>query len=505
MRMFSVAMLMAHSLPLGWALLSLLVFEAWGYAAWVQTLEGDSWGGAVCVGLLFMPTLVPFGTALNEEIGDPAKGAKRALLSRRSLVRSCAHALSAVLATALLHATEENTEILPAAQRGALCWTVVLVCIALMTLARCLLLLAYKHKESAWPHTTADYQRKWFDVDYERKWFDVDYEEEALALPRPGDNAVDAEAAGGHAGGEGGTATEAQEQGCVFISPELQQVCTARVEFYVSRILASKKYNNGWIPDVLEQLIYGSCAQLAVDSILWGVAQLNGITFFGHAIQVRVGKLPDVIQDDGNILRPGDTEGSEQIDAFVQQLLLNRRINSPVIPDLVEHAIYVNALKIILRVVDDVLAALNLRILGHRLTLGLQPSEYYLHQCFERLRSGQSESTANNVDEAALLALVQSNAFGFPQLPGIPDFVETALWSNLVFMLFNVVAESLKACSVDITGVQTQLSLVPASEVATNVGFVAQFIPYLEQAYGEYQQQHAAGEVQPAVPTHLKS
>ena len=41
LRMFLVALLMAHAVSLGWLLLCLLVVEAFGYAAWRQKKGGD--------------------------------------------------------------------------------------------------------------------------------------------------------------------------------------------------------------------------------------------------------------------------------------------------------------------------------------------------------------------------------------------------------------------------------------------------------------------------------
>lgn len=61
------------------------------------------------------------------------------------------------------------------------------------------------------------------------------------------------------------------------------------------------------------------------------------------------------------------------VERIVDGFMKNKKVNSAMIPDVVERAIYENVLTLVLGVLEEVAATASIEVLGHRIEMNLVP------------------------------------------------------------------------------------------------------------------------------------
>lgn len=69
--------------------------------------------------------------------------------------------------------------------------------------------------------------------------------------------------------------------------------------------------------------------------------------------------------------REAEAVKAATVEKIVDGFMKNKRINSAMIPDAVERAIYENVLTLVMGVLEEVTASANVEVLGHRLEMKL--------------------------------------------------------------------------------------------------------------------------------------
>ena len=65
----------------------------------------------------------------------------------------------------------------------------------------------------------------------------------------------------------------------------------------------------------------------------------------------------------------------EKIDAIVEDILNNERMNIKYLPDFVERAIYKNVLNLFINVLDRAVSSVHIKFLGHQLSFDIDPQQ----------------------------------------------------------------------------------------------------------------------------------
>jgi hypothetical protein len=68
-----------------------------------------------------------------------------------------------------------------------------------------------------------------------------------------------------------------------------------------------------------------------------------------------------------------ETASKEMVERIVDGFMKNKKVNSAMIPDVVERAIYENVLTLVLGVLEEVAASASIEVLGHRIEMKLVP------------------------------------------------------------------------------------------------------------------------------------
>ena len=238
---------------------------------------------------------------------------------------------------------------------------------------------------------------------------------------------------------------------------KLAQVDEGELEAYVQSLLRSGDFHANGIPDAIEKAIYTNVTRLTINSLLWAVAKLDGLTFLGMELTLEARATSSGIVSSGRAERD-----PALLEAVVGRLLANQSINQTWLPDALEARLYTNVLRVFFTVLDDCVSAISLNLVGHELLLDL------------RARRGAAwlASDARPVDEAVVRRLTE-DLLADPRanIGWLPDEVERQLYANTFRLVLGLLQEILGSTSLRCGGREVVLHLRPtASSSATPSG-----------------------------------
>ncbi|KAL3915031.1 MAG: hypothetical protein SGILL_005835, partial [Bacillariaceae sp.] len=171
-------------------------------------------------------------------------------------------------------------------------------------------------------------------------------------------------------------------------------VCVQDVEELVKQCIQDPNINIGSIPDWLEAQIYRATIQLTLNSVYRALHGMEGNQIFGHQVEIRrISRRKTRIQSDLYKIHQMSDAQEEVLEKVANNLLANKDINQPLIPDFLERRIYANCLKIVFRVLDLVAVSFRITLCGHDLHISLQPSTRADLQQAAMQRVANSQST----------------------------------------------------------------------------------------------------------------
>ncbi|KAF4654631.1 kelch-like [Perkinsus chesapeaki] len=137
----------------------------------------------------------------------------------------------------------------------------------------------------------------------------------------------------------------------------------------VDSMLSDEFVNNPLIPDAVERSLYLNTVIL-IFRIIEDLSHSLHVTFMGHRLEWKLTPL-DIAQVRCQKAPAHIKLNEEVIDRLVKELLSDSSINVFWIPDIIESAIYRNVLRLMLRVVEELLGRVELDLLGTAFSLKL--------------------------------------------------------------------------------------------------------------------------------------
>jgi len=144
------------------------------------------------------------------------------------------------------------------------------------------------------------------------------------------------------------------------------------IQMLVDEIMHDKDTNILLLPDNIEAGLYRNTVRLTLNAIYNLLKGTDGTEFMmGHKFKLR--HYPDTV---------GRTEAFDRVaksnhvnmkvlGEVADRLLQNKNINQPLIPDALERQIYINCLKVVMRILDILQGSLQINLCGHSIGLFL--------------------------------------------------------------------------------------------------------------------------------------
>eukprot|EP00934_Nitzschia_sp_Nitz4_P009233 Nitzschia sp. Nitz4//scaffold18_size181773//10689//12010//NITZ4_001891-RA/size181773-snap-gene-0.267-mRNA-1//-1//CDS//3329539939//9223//frame0 len=145
----------------------------------------------------------------------------------------------------------------------------------------------------------------------------------------------------------------------------------------VKELLKDSAVNITLLPDTIEAQLYKSTILLTLNALYYAVANFQGTRIFSHEIHLSVDR-DSAAKSSVNIkaLVKGAAKNvdDEVLRQVADRLIADPVVNSPWIPDALEHQIYFACLQVVFRILYIALGSLSLQLLGHSVRLQLAPT-----------------------------------------------------------------------------------------------------------------------------------
>eukprot|EP00977_Amphora_coffeiformis_P004579 scaffold987_cov183-Amphora_coffeaeformis.AAC.7 len=147
------------------------------------------------------------------------------------------------------------------------------------------------------------------------------------------------------------------------------------VDELVKACLRDPAINLYGVPDFLEKQVYRATIQLTLEALYNGLAGIHGQELLGHVfvVQRRSRRRMRIQRDIARLSNLADAN-DKVLEDVADRLLQNKFVNQPLIPDVIERALYANCLKIIFRVLDLLAVSFRITLCGHDIRIHLEPT-----------------------------------------------------------------------------------------------------------------------------------
>ncbi|CAJ1943389.1 unnamed protein product [Cylindrotheca closterium] len=153
------------------------------------------------------------------------------------------------------------------------------------------------------------------------------------------------------------------------------QVDEAAIQLLVDEIIRDKDTNIHLLPDSIESRLYRNTVRLTLNAIYNVLKSTHGTEFMlGHKFRLR--HYPVTLGKTEAFRRVAKCNhvNVKVLEKVADRLLKNKNINQPLIPDVLERQIYINCLKVVMRILDILQGSLRINLCGHSIGLFLENS-----------------------------------------------------------------------------------------------------------------------------------
>lgn len=251
------------------------------------------------------------------------------------------------------------------------------------------------------------------------------------------------------------------------------QVDERAIQMLVDEIIHDKETNIFLLPDKIEAGLYRNTVRMTLNAIYNVLKGTDGQPFLlGHKFNLR--HYPASL---------GKTEAFQQVahsnhvnmkilEEVADRLLQNKNINQPLIPDVLERQIYVNCLKVVMRVLDILRGSLRITFCGHSIGLTLENGDMHIPPD-QSLR--RASSIISKVSREDLLKYQQDSglmeehkgwfSFWGKQKRAMMNQVHATMFG----LVIQIVQDMLDSSTIELVGVgKIVMDLIPATGDGTN-------------------------------------
>ncbi|KAL3926097.1 MAG: hypothetical protein SGBAC_013601 [Bacillariaceae sp.] len=153
------------------------------------------------------------------------------------------------------------------------------------------------------------------------------------------------------------------------------QVDESAIQLLVDEIIQDKNTNILLLPDRIEAGLYRNTVRMTLNAIYNVLKGTDGTEFLlGHRFKLR--HYPETVGRTEAFRRvtKNNHVNTKVLEEVADRLLKNKNINQPLIPDVLERQIYINCLKVVMRILDILQGSLKVNLCGHSIGLYLANS-----------------------------------------------------------------------------------------------------------------------------------
>ena len=151
------------------------------------------------------------------------------------------------------------------------------------------------------------------------------------------------------------------------------------VDELVDEVLKDPTINIKVVPDIIERQIYKTTIILVLNVVYRGIGWIHGKSVLQHDIRIertRRRRMPTrtEILKQKELLHQNTDIDVKMLEDVADRLLANKAINQPLIPDILEKAIYVSCLQLVFRIINMISTTFRITFCGHDVSFQLTKS-----------------------------------------------------------------------------------------------------------------------------------